>query len=72
MRSPWHAVPLALLLSVGLYHGQLGMRTVIEDYIHKPLTKNVLLILSLFTCLAGRRDRRLLDPQGRLRRRGAL
>jgi succinate dehydrogenase / fumarate reductase membrane anchor subunit len=53
MASPWHALPLAFLLSVGLYHGQLGMRVVIEDYIHKPATKNVLLILSLFACWLG-------------------
>jgi len=53
IRSPWHAIPLAFLLSAALYHGQLGMRVVIEDYIHKPLTKNVLLILSLFVCWLG-------------------
>jgi len=53
VRSPWNAVPLAFLLAAALYHGQLGMRVVIEDYIHKPLTKNALLILSLFVCWLG-------------------
>jgi succinate dehydrogenase / fumarate reductase membrane anchor subunit len=53
MRSPWHAVPLAFLLSVAFYHGQIGMRVVIEDYIHKPLSKNLLLILNLFVCWLG-------------------
>ena len=48
MGSVWHAVPLALLLAVGLYHGQLGVQVVIEDYIHKPMTRNALLILNLF------------------------
>lgn len=53
MRSPWHAIPLAFLLTAGLYHGNLGMRVVIEDYIHKPFSKNALLILSLFVCWLG-------------------
>ncbi len=53
IRSPWHAIPLAFLLGAALYHGQLGMRVVIEDYIHKPITKNALLILSLFVCWLG-------------------
>jgi succinate dehydrogenase / fumarate reductase membrane anchor subunit len=53
LRSPWRAVPLALLLGVGLYHGQLGLRVVIEDYIHKPFTKTALLILNLFVCWLG-------------------
>ena len=53
LRSPWRAVPLALLLGVGLYHGQLGMRVVIEDYIHRPATKTTLLILNLFVCWLG-------------------
>jgi len=52
-RSPWHAIPIAFLLCAALYHGQLGMRVVIEDYIHKPMTKNALLILSLFACWLG-------------------
>ena len=53
LRSPWRAVPLALLLGVALYHGQLGMRVVIEDYIHKPATKTLLLMLNLFVCWLG-------------------
>ena len=50
LRSPWHAVPLALLLAVAAYHGQIGMRIVVEDYIHKPSSKYALLILNLFVC----------------------
>jgi succinate dehydrogenase / fumarate reductase membrane anchor subunit len=53
IRSPWHAIPLAFVLGAALYHGQLGMRVVIEDYVHTPLSKNALLILSLFVCWLG-------------------
>jgi succinate dehydrogenase / fumarate reductase membrane anchor subunit len=48
-----NTVLTALLIGVGFFHMSLGMRTVIEDYIGKPLTKSALLILSLFACWAG-------------------
>ncbi len=51
--SPWHAVPLALLLFTALYHGKIGVQVVIEDYIHKPATRNALLILNLFASWLG-------------------
>ena len=53
MRSPWHAVPLALFVGVALYHARLGIQIVIEDYIHKPLTRNALLILNVFVAWLG-------------------
>ena len=65
LHAPLNAVLLALLIAVGFCHMQLGMRVVVEDYIHKPMTKAALLLLNLFVCLAGRRARRLLDPEGR-------
>jgi len=40
-------------LGVGFFHMSLGLRTVIEDYIHKAPTKAVLLILNLFACWLG-------------------
>ena len=48
-----NTVLTALLIGVGFYHMNLGMRTVIEDYIGKPVTKSALLILSLFACWVG-------------------
>ena len=53
MASPVNAVLIALLAVAGFYHVQLGMRTIIEDYIQKPASKAALLILNAFVCLGG-------------------
>jgi succinate dehydrogenase / fumarate reductase membrane anchor subunit len=50
LHLPWRALPLALLLAVAAYHMNIGMRVIIEDYIHKPSSKMALLILNLFVC----------------------
>jgi succinate dehydrogenase / fumarate reductase membrane anchor subunit len=50
LQSPFNAVPTAALIGVGCYHMQLGMRTIIEDYIARRFTLSVLLILNLFAC----------------------
>ena len=50
LQSPFNAVPTALLIAVGAYHMQLGMRVIIEDYIARRFTLNLLLILNLFVC----------------------
>ena len=50
MRSPCNSLPTALVIAVGAYHMQLGMRTIIEDYIHKTLTKHALVLLSQLVC----------------------
>ena len=44
----WHM----LLLLASLYHMSLGMQEVIVDYIHKPSSKIVLLLLNAFVPLA--------------------
>ena len=51
--SPINAVLLALLIGVGFWHMHMGMRVVIEDYIHRPLSKTALLLLNLFVCVLG-------------------
>lgn len=42
--SPLGALVMLLTLTAAFYHMRLGLQVVIEDYIHKPATKHVLLI----------------------------
>ena len=53
LHSPLNATILALVAIAAFYHMQLGMRVVIEDYIHRGATKAVLLIGNLFVCWTG-------------------
>jgi succinate dehydrogenase / fumarate reductase membrane anchor subunit len=46
--NPVNAVGLILLVAIGLYHMSLGMQEVILDYIGRPFTKVLLLILNAF------------------------
>ena len=55
MRSPINMVLLMVFVTTGLYHGLLGMKVILEDYIHcniKRMVINVMLqfivIISLF------------------------
>lgn len=55
--SPFCTIFLSLFIGVGLYHGNLGMKEIIEDYVHCHMIKSVLIILlhffSLLTAIAG-------------------
>jgi succinate dehydrogenase / fumarate reductase membrane anchor subunit len=51
LQSPLNAAPLAALVLISLYHMQLGLRVVIEDYVHKPAGKGLLLFLNFAFCL---------------------
>jgi succinate dehydrogenase / fumarate reductase membrane anchor subunit len=42
--SPLGALVVLLTLTAAFYHMRLGLQVVIEDYIHKPATKALLLI----------------------------
>ncbi|MGH8259154.1 MAG: succinate dehydrogenase, hydrophobic membrane anchor protein [Steroidobacteraceae bacterium] len=48
MRSGWTALPLILFAAVAAWHSQLGIRVIIEDYIHDIGAKTLLLALSTF------------------------
>lgn len=46
--NPFNAVGVILLVGIGLYHMSIGMQEVILDYIGRPITKVILLILNAF------------------------
>lgn len=48
LQSPFAAVASVLLIVVTFHHAQLGAQVVIEDYVHKPLTKTALLLINKF------------------------
>ena len=50
LASPINAVLLALLTVISFMHMHSGMRVVVEDYIHRKITKAGLLLLNLFVC----------------------
>lgn len=52
LRVPLNAVLMGLTIGAALYHTQLGVRVIIEDYIHRPASKAALLIVNLFVCWA--------------------
>jgi succinate dehydrogenase / fumarate reductase membrane anchor subunit len=52
LHSPVNATLMGLLILVSVYHMRLGLRVVIEDYVHKPFGKVALLLLNSLFCLA--------------------
>ena len=54
MRNPAIAILLAMSLGAVLWHMKLGMRVIIEDYVHRPAAKFTLLLLnSAYTIILG-------------------
>ena len=57
LTSPFVTLLLALFIAIGLYHGNLGMKEIIEDYVHCNYMKFSLILLvkmfSLVTAVAG-------------------
>jgi succinate dehydrogenase / fumarate reductase membrane anchor subunit len=52
LSQPFAALMTGLFVLVGLVHMRLGMQEIIEDYVHAEGMKVVLLILSIFFCVA--------------------
>jgi succinate dehydrogenase / fumarate reductase membrane anchor subunit len=50
IQNPLNATLTVLTLAISFWHMHAGLRVVVEDYIHKALTKSVLLLLNLFIC----------------------
>jgi succinate dehydrogenase / fumarate reductase membrane anchor subunit len=50
VQDPLNATLTVVTLAVSFWHMHSGMRVVIEDYIHKILTRSALLLLNLFVC----------------------
>lgn len=48
MQMPFNAIALILLIPTVLYHGYLGIKVVIEDYVHSEFKKFVLILLIKF------------------------
>ncbi|MFI4964006.1 MAG: succinate dehydrogenase, hydrophobic membrane anchor protein [Caulobacterales bacterium] len=54
IQDPLNATLTVITLAISFWHMQAGLRVVVEDYIHKALTKTALLLINLFVCgLAG-------------------
>lgn len=55
--SPFCTIFLSLFISIGIYHGNLGMKEIVEDYVHCHMMKSFIVILlnlfSLLTAIAG-------------------
>jgi succinate dehydrogenase / fumarate reductase, membrane anchor subunit len=49
--SPFVSIPIGLFIAVSILHMQLGMKTIIEDYIHHGLGKHALLFLNTAFCM---------------------
>ena len=49
-QDPLNATLTVLLFAISFWHMHAGMRVVVEDYIHKTLSKSGLLLINLFIC----------------------
>ena len=49
---PVAALLMLLFIGTGVYHMQLGMRTIIEDYVHGELSKDWCLAANAFFAIA--------------------
>jgi succinate dehydrogenase / fumarate reductase membrane anchor subunit len=52
LSQPFPALLMLLFIGAGIYHMQLGMRTIIEDYVHGEQMKDWALAANLFFAIA--------------------
>lgn len=52
LSQPLPAIALLLFILASVYHMQLGMRTIVEDYVHGEHAKDWTLAANLFFCFA--------------------
>lgn len=50
--SPWVAILMLLFIFTTVYHMEIGMQVIIEDYAHGELSKLVLLMANVFFSIA--------------------
>ncbi|MDB5464984.1 MAG: succinate dehydrogenase,hydrophobic rane anchor protein [Phenylobacterium sp.] len=50
IQNPLNATLTVLTLAISFWHMKAGLRVVVDDYIHRALTKSGLLIINLFVC----------------------
>jgi succinate dehydrogenase / fumarate reductase, membrane anchor subunit len=48
LSSPFNAIAMILLLSTAIYHGTLGIKVIIEDYVHGACSSKLLDIITKF------------------------
>jgi succinate dehydrogenase / fumarate reductase membrane anchor subunit len=51
-QSPVNAVLLAVTLLASLWHMNMGLKVIVDDYLHKPSTRGTVLVLIALVCLA--------------------
>ncbi len=51
-RNPVNAVLLAVTLLISVWHMNMGLKVIVDDYIHKPSSRTALLVLIGGLCLA--------------------
>ena len=51
LASPVNAVLLAVTLVTGVWHMWMGLKVIVDDYIHKPASRSALLGLIFLLCL---------------------
>jgi succinate dehydrogenase / fumarate reductase membrane anchor subunit len=52
LAHPWNAILMAAFVVVAFYHAALGIKVVIDDYVHSPGTVVFLLLLVRFISIA--------------------